>query len=66
MAEKMYYITDNVGKAKYTVSSHDGVQTHKDGSPFFGINTFKNRKKRDDFVKDLLKEGYVYTNPLYS
>jgi hypothetical protein len=66
MAEKMYYQTDNVGKAKYTVSTHDGVQTHKDGSPFFGIEIFKNKVKRNKYVSDLIKEGYVYKNPLYS
>ncbi len=66
MAEKMYYTIDNVGKAKYTVSTHDGVQTHKDGSPFFGINIFKARKKMDKFVKNLIREGYIYKSPIYS
>ena len=41
--EKTFYRRDNIGKAKYTISFHDGVQTHKDGSRFFGIAIFKNK-----------------------
>lgn len=56
---KTYYELYMGGKIKYTVSIHDGIQTHKDGSPFFGINTFKNQVKKNAFVKDLVKQGYV-------
>lgn len=55
---KVYYVQDNIGRVKYVVNFHDGVQTHKDGSPFFGIQTFKNKKKRDTFIKKLITEGY--------
>jgi hypothetical protein len=58
-AEKNYYQMNNVGKAKYTVSKHDGVQTHKDGSPFYDISIFKNKKKRDDYIKGLRADGYL-------
>lgn len=57
---KQYYTTDNVGKAKYTVSFHDGVQTHKDGSPFFGIKTFSNLKKKQLFINELKADGFQY------
>ena len=56
--DKLYYTQDNIGKAKYTVSKHDGKQTHKDGSDFYDIAIFKNVKKRDAYIKDLIKQGY--------
>jgi hypothetical protein len=40
------------------VNHHDGVQTHKDGSPFFGIALFSNKRKKDRFVKGLRQQGY--------
>ncbi len=43
--QPLYYTMDNVGKAKYTVSMHDGFSTHKDGSKFYGIALFSNKIK---------------------
>jgi len=48
----------NVGKAKYVVNYHDGVKRHSDGSPFFDIATFRNKRKKTEFVKGLLASGY--------
>ena len=59
---KTFHRTDSIGKAKYTISFHDGVQTHKDGSPFFGIAIFKNKKKLKGFTNKLISEGYKETN----
>lgn len=56
---KNYHLKNNVGSTKYIVNFHDGVKTHKDGSPFYDIGTFKNKKKRDAFIKELCKSGYV-------
>ena len=56
---KTFYTMDNIGKAKYTVSSHDGIETHNDGSPFYGIHTFSNKVKRNKHIKDLIKNGYT-------
>ena len=53
---KEYYVQDNIGTAKYTVSCYDGIQTHKDGSPFYGIKLFKNKRKRDSFITELRKK----------
>ena len=53
-----FYRQDNIGKAKYTISYHDGVQTYKDGSQFFRLAIFKNKKKLNEFTKNLLLEGY--------
>lgn len=55
---KTFYQQDNIGKAKYTISFHDGIQTHKDGSPFFGIAIFHNKKKLNQFRSELINKGY--------
>ena len=56
---KKYYVQYNVGKAKYVVSSHNGIDTHKDGSPFYGIDIFKNKLKLKACIDKLKKEGYT-------
>lgn len=57
--DKQFNTMANIGKAKYVVNYHDGIQTHKDGSPFFGIAIFKNKKKLAAFVAQLLNSGYA-------
>ena len=42
--KKRYYQQDRVGSTKYSISYHDGKKKHKDGSDFFDIQTFKNKK----------------------
>ena len=59
---KKYYEMNNVGRARYTVSTYNGIDTHKDGSPFFGIAIFSNKKKKNKYVKELIKQGYTYKN----
>lgn len=63
---KVYYVMHNVGKAKYVLNSHDGVQTHKDGSPFFGIEIFKNKKKLAAKIKQLTELGYKERSFIFS
>ena len=58
---KTFYQQHGIGKCKYTVSHHDGIQTHKDGSPFFGIAIFKNKKKLAAYMKSLKADGYIET-----
>lgn len=58
--KKVYYEMSNVGKAKYVVNFHDGINTYKDGSKFFDIRLFKNKVKKDKFIKELQSQGYVY------
>lgn len=48
----------NVGKVKYVVNHHDGVKSHADGSPFFDVATFQNKRKKAAFVRGLLASGY--------
>lgn len=57
---KMYNIMYNVGRAKYVINYHDGISTHKDGNPFYGIYIFKNKKLFEAKQKELVKQGYIY------
>lgn len=56
---KTFYQQDGIGKAKYTISFHDGVKKHKDGSAFFDIRIFKNKIDLFAFQKELLGKGYI-------
>lgn len=55
---KTFYTVNNVGRAKYTVSYHNGIKAHNDGSDFYDIAIFSNKKKLNTFVKELKNEGY--------
>jgi hypothetical protein len=55
---KQFNIRYNIGKAKYVVSFFNGKKTHKDGSPFFDIEIFKNKRKVKIFTNNLLLSGY--------
>ena len=57
--KKRFRQRHGIGRAKYTVSSHDGKSKHKDGSDFFDINIFKNKKDLNNYMKDLKRKGYV-------
>lgn len=59
---KTFNIRNNIGKAKYVVNHHDGVKIHEDGSPFFDLSIFSNKRKLAKFVKDLMKQGYQERN----
>jgi hypothetical protein len=47
-----------VGRVKYLVSYHGGQKTHRDGSPFFDVSLFKNKRKMAAFVGSLKEKGY--------
>jgi len=47
-----YNLKYNVGKAKYLLSYYTGKK-HTDGSKFFDIKIFKNKKKLNEFLKEL-------------
>ena len=55
---KEYYLQTNIGNAKYVVNYFDGVKSHKDGSPFYDIKIYKNKKKEEAFIKELKRMGY--------
>lgn len=57
--EVKFSIQYGVGRVKYVVNYHDGKQTHRDGSSFFDIATFSNKRKMDAFVRGLKSQGYT-------
>lgn len=59
---KRFNTQDNIGKAKYIVNYHDGQKKHQDGSDFFDIAIFKNKKKLQRFVDSLRTQGYSCTD----
>ena len=59
---KKYNVMKNIGKAKYVVSFHDGVKTYEDGSDFYDIMIFCNKRKLNKFISGLRKEGYIERN----
>ncbi len=66
MSKKVYYTQEGIGKAKYVVNFHDGVQKHKDGSEFYDIRIFHNKKDLAKFEQRLVNENYKYTKqPIY-
>jgi hypothetical protein len=59
---KEFNLMYNIGKAKYVINMHDGIQTHKDGSKFFGIEIFSNKRKFNKRIKEYVEMGYTQTN----
>ena len=49
----------NIGRAKYVISYHDGISTHRDGSPFYGIRIFHNVRKFRTAIREMKQEGYI-------
>jgi len=56
---KTYNLQYGIGKAKYVINYHDGIKTHSDGSPFFDIVLFKNKKEFQARIERLENSGYV-------
>lgn len=55
---KVFFIQGNIGSSKYVVNYHDGIKRNEDGSTFFDIAIFKNKRKMNLFVKNLIDNGY--------
>ena len=58
MNPKVFNEMQNVGKSKYLVNHHNGESTHKDGSPFYDLAIFSNKRKKDKFVRELRQKGF--------
>lgn len=56
---RTFYESSNVGTAKYCVHIHDGIKMHADGSPFYDLRIFKDKRVKDAVVKRLIARGYV-------
>jgi hypothetical protein len=59
---KRFNTMNNIGRVKYVVNYHNGIDKHNDGSDFFGICTFKNKKKFEAKIKELKNDEYIQTN----
>lgn len=56
---KIFNVQDGIGKARYVINFHDGIKCHKDGSAFFDVVVFRNKKSRALYLSELHKLGYV-------
>ena len=59
-SQKKFNVQYNIGKAKYVVNFHDGVKKYEDGSDFYDIRIFNNKKDFEQFQQKLLSEGYGF------
>ena len=57
--KKLYYQLD-INKRRYTINFHNGVEKHKDGSDFYDMRIFKNKKDLEKFKMELHNKGYKY------
>ena len=58
-AIKSFNVRENIGKCRYVVNFHDGVKTHRDGSPFFDVHIVSNKRALTRVVKALQADGYA-------
>lgn len=57
--KKVFKVNPGIGSSKYSISSHDGVKKHKDGSDFYDIKIFKNKVDLEKGIKDYKSKGFV-------
>jgi hypothetical protein len=60
--KKAFKVNPPIGKAKYSISSHNGSSTHNDGSDFWDIKIFKNKVDLEKGIKDYKSKGFVEEN----
>jgi hypothetical protein len=57
--KKAFKINPPIGSSKYSISAHDGITKHKDGSPFWDILIFKNKADLERRAKYFRGEKYI-------
>ena len=57
--KKAFKVNPPIGKAKYSISSHNGSSTHNDGSDFWDIKIFKNKVDLEKGIKDYKSKGFI-------
>ena len=57
--KKAFKINPPIGSSKYSISAHDGITKHKDGSPFWDILIFKNKTDLERRAQYFRGEKYV-------
>jgi len=58
-SKKAFKVNPGIGSSKYSISSHDGVKKHKDGSDFWDIEIFKNKVDLEKGIKKYTSNGFV-------
>jgi hypothetical protein len=57
--KKAFKVNPGIGKAKYSISSHDGKKKHNDGGDFWDIEIFKNKVDLEKGIKKYTSNGFV-------
>jgi hypothetical protein len=57
--KKAFKINPPIGSSKYSISAHNGVSKHKDGSDFWDILIFKNKADLERRAKYFRGENYI-------
>jgi len=57
--ENKFIINPQIGRVKYSISFHDGIKKHNDGSDFWDIKIFKNKVDFNKAIKKYTKESIV-------
>ncbi len=55
---KKFSVQYNVGSVKYLLNIHDGEKKHRDGSDFYDVKFFRNKKLFQKAQKELISQGY--------
>ena len=58
-SKKAFKINPPIGSSKYSISAHDGITKHKDGSPFYNILIFKNKADLERRANYFRSEKYI-------
>ena len=56
---KVFNTMQNIGKAKYVINTFNGKDKHRDGSDFYGVETFGSKVMFNDKVKELINNGWI-------
>lgn len=56
---KTFYYSQNIGKCRHIINFNDGVKTHSDGSPFYDVKVFGNKRELHKFMRCLIADGYI-------
>lgn len=51
-----YRINPQIGRVKHSVSFHDEVKKHQDGSKFFDLRTFRTKRAMNKFCAELISK----------
>ena len=56
---KTYELQTNIGHCKYVITYYSGERYNRDGSMACDISIYQNRRKANQFIRELQRNGYV-------